>query len=374
MRRWLKVILPMVLLLLLSLPSTAASDLPEEYRAVVEELPNEILEYLPDGIGAEGNLTEDSLLEASSPGYLLSVAAELLGISLSSSLRLFAALSAILVLCALFREVGGVTGSGSLSSALRFCSVCCLFLTVSGALVGHLRELTLYFDRLNGMMGAMIPVTGTVWAMGGNVSTATAGTATLYSILAVSQALCSSSLIPMVGICTTLILCNMAFPDLGMGQFLNAVRKLYTVGVGFVMTLLVASLAAQTAIGSAADGTAAKAAKFLSSTVIPVVGGSVGDTLRTVASGVIYVKSVVGVSGILFVLLLLLPILVELLVCRLFLLLGSGGADMLGCSGESRLLSELGTVYGTMIGVVSMTGVMFVLSFVIFMQTAVAVS
>ncbi|MBO5904569.1 MAG: hypothetical protein J6Q64_04245, partial [Clostridia bacterium] len=92
------------------------------------------------------------------------------------------------------------------------------------------------------------------------------------------------------------------------------------------------------------------------------------------ASGVEYVKSVVGVSGILFVLLLLLPILIELLLTRLAFLLGSGAAELLGCDREGKLLGEIGSVFGTMISVVAMSAVMFILSFVIFAHTAVAIA
>ena len=367
------------LMVLFTVPIVGAEEtavaIPKEYTEAVEQLPEELLDRLPDGVreGSEEN-PEEALIQMSGTKYLLSVASELLGVSLSSAGKLLASIGALLVLCAILREIGENAGSGTLSSALQFCSMGCLFLILSGTLIGHVSELKLYFERMNGMMSTMIPVTGTVWAMGGNVSTASAGTATLYSILAISEGLCAKSLLPIIGISTSLVLCNLAFPDLGMGQFLSAVRKLYTVGVGFLMTLLVASLATQTAIGTAADGTGAKAAKFLSSTVIPIVGGSVGDTLRSVASGVEYVKSIVGVSGILFVILLLLPTLIRLLVSRLCFLLGSGMADLLGCSRESRLLSEMGTIYGTMVGVTSMTAIMFLLSFVIFMQTAVAIA
>lgn len=371
--------LAMLLVAFFAIPTMGAEEtavaIPKEYTEAVEQLPEELLDRLPDGVReeSEGN-PEEALIQMSGTQYLLSVASELFGVSLSSAGKLLASIGALLVLCAILREIGENAGSGTLSSALRFCSMGCLFLILSGTLIGHVSELKLYFERMNGMMSTMIPVTGTVWAMGGNVSTASAGTATLYSILAISEGLCAKSLLPIIGISTSLVLCNLAFPDLGMGQFLSAVRKLYTVGIGFLMTLLVASLATQTAIGTAADGTGAKAAKFLSSTVIPIVGGSVGDTLRSVASGVEYVKSIVGVSGILFVILLLLPTLIRLLVSRLCFLLGSGMADLLGCSRESRLLSEMGTIYGTMVGVTSMTAIMFLLSFVIFMQTAVAIA
>ena len=131
------------------------------------------------------------------------------------------------------------------------------------------------------------------------------------------------------------------------------------------MTLLLALLSSQNTLCAAADSTGARTAKLVSSTIIPTVGGSVGETLRTVASGVQYLKSVVGISGIFFILLLLLPTL-------LAFLLGSGVAEILGCEGEGKLLGELGSVYGCMTSVVAMTSVMFILALNLFVRTATA--
>jgi hypothetical protein len=98
----------------------------------------------------------------------------------------------------------------------------------------------------------------------------------------------------------------------------------------------------------------------------------VGDTLRTVAGGVSYLKSIVGISGIVFVVLLLLPVLISLVLTRLVFLLTSGVADMLGCETEGKLLSELSSVWGVMIAVVSMCAVMFIFALVIFVRITIA--
>ena len=139
------------------------------------------------------------------------------------------------------------------------------------------------------------------------------------------------------------------------------------------MTLLVMLLSVQTTLSAAADGTAARAAKMVASSVIPIVGGSVSETLRTVASGVQYIKSVVGVGAIALIIILLLPTLVSLVLTRLAFIISGCVADMLGCESESRLLGELGGVWGCMIAVVSMTAVMFILALSIFIKSAVAV-
>ena len=139
------------------------------------------------------------------------------------------------------------------------------------------------------------------------------------------------------------------------------------------MSLLCFLLSSQSTLCAAADSTGARTAKLFSGMAIPIVGSGVGETLRIVAGSVQYLKSIVGIGGIVFVLLLLLPVLLSLIVTRLVFLLGSGVAEMLGCEVEGKLISELGGIWGTMIAVVAMCSVMFILALSIFVRIAVAV-
>ena len=209
--------------------------------------------------------------------------------------------------------------------------------------------------------------------MGGNVATASAGTGTLYVFLAVCQRVCAASILPICGVMTVLALCGTLSPEIGVRGIAGAIKKIYTFSLGAIMTLLLASLSAGTTLTAAADSTTARAARLAASTAIPIVGGSVGETLRTLSAGVQYMKGIVGFGGVLLLLLLVLPVLLSLIFTRLAFLLSVGVAELLGCDREARLLGELSGIWGTMIAVVAMSAVMFVLALVLFVRTVVAV-
>ena len=80
-----------------------------------------------------------------------------------------------------------------------------------------------------------------------------------------------------------------------------------------------------------------------------------------------------GIGGIAFILILVLPIIVRLLLIRWVFVLAVAIAELIGCDSESKLLSELGSVYGVLIAVVSMCSVMFVLAITIFLRSSIAV-
>ena len=368
----------LTVLLMMAFPVSARAvgaygEMPEGYDAMIESLPEELRDRLPDGVDAEDAEAVGEAVRTMTDGaFLLEWVSDWMGVELGQALRLFAKLLGLLLLAALLGRLCGSLGSEALVGAVRFCGTTAIFSAIVYVQLEHLRGAQVYFERIGSLMGSMIPVAGAVWAMGGNVTTASAGTAGLYGFLSVCEGLCAETVIPVCCICTVLALWNTLSPEMGLRGLSASIKRIYTFSLGLIMTLLVASLGSQTTLTAAADSVTARTAKMVSATVIPTVGGSVGETLRTVGAGVQYLKGVVGIGGVGLLLLLTLPTFLSLLMTRLVFLLCGGIAEMLGCDAESRLLGELGSAYGCVIAVVSMTSVMFILGLVIFVKSVVA--
>lgn len=347
--------------------------MPDSFGTVQETLPEYVREQLPSGMSSEDAEHQgEALSEMLTLPYWLSVGEKALGQVFGKGVRLFALLCGLLVLSSVFHTICHSMGAEGLQNAARFCSVGCVFFVILQMQEDQLSSVVQFFERLLALMASMIPVTGTLLAMGGNVTTAAQGSATLGVFLSVAEGLCAQTVMPVCAIGTAMALCQALSPDLGLRGVASAIRKTYTVTLGVIMSLLCFLLSSQSTLCAAADGMGARTAKLFSGMVIPIVGSGVGETLRIVAGSVQYLKSIVGIGGIVFVLLLVLPVLLSLIVTRLVFLLGSGVAEMLGCEVEGKLISELGGIWGTMIAVVAMCSVMFILALAIFVRIAVA--
>ena len=137
-------------------------------------------------------------------------------------------------------------------------------------------------------------------------------------------------------------------------------------GIDLMSALVLGSYGKQFAAGTKLARTAGLTGQ------IPVVGGALGDTFRTVASGVAFLKSTVGVGAMIILFVLLLPVLIGLLLTRLSLRLSHTVADLLGCESESRLLSELVHIFGMLIAVVSLCSVLLIFALTLFVRTSAA--
>ena len=343
----------------------------EEFDAAI---PDELKDKLPDGALNDGDSFAQSVSEMSTSEYIVSVVTEILGLELGEAIKLFASLLGVIMISAVFGTVGQGMENSALSLAMRFCSSAAVITVSVSSLYSHFSQLEVFFDKLGTLVNGMIPITAAVWAMGGNVSTASVGSASFYVILTVCQALLTVTLIPVCCVLSVFGFCDALSDEIKMGRVVSAIKKIYNFILVSVMTILLSSLAAQTAIAASADTAAAKTARLVSGTLIPVVGGSVGETFRTLAGGVSYLKNVLGIGGIIMIALLVLPLALSVLLTRFAFLLAGGVADMLGCTGQAKLLDNLGEVYGSMLAVVSGVGVTFIFALCIFMQTVVAVA
>lgn len=320
----------------------------------------------------DADLTGKTLTELLQPKRVLEEIFESVSIALPDAASMLCVMAGLCLLSAVCRRMCEGMGSGALCTGAEFVSqaaVICAMLTLQ---TGQFDMIKRFFTSLTSLMGSMIPVTGIVWAMGGNVTTASVGTATLYAMLSVTQRVCATTVLPVCYVTGVSAVCTGLCGSDGFCGFSRAVRRVYNFVIGLMMTVLVFALGAQTTIAVSADTAAARGAKLLTGTVIPVVGGAVGDTLRTVAGSVQYIKSVVGIGGILIALTVTLPTLVSLVLYRAVLVLSSGFADMLGCRREGQLLSELGNIYGCLLGAVAICSVAFVIALGIFVRCTVA--
>ena len=346
----------------------------EEWDEFLDSVPPEALEYFPEGGFAEVEEYSNAVSEMTSPSYVVDVIFEMLGVEVKGTFKLLFLLIGVILISSVISALAKMADTPTLRAVMRYCSLGAVFASVVYVFYGHFERLELFFERISAFFNGMIPVTASIWALGGNVTTASAGSATLYCFLNVFEKLWAASAIPVTTLVIMLGFCNVLCSDLKTCRIVGSIKKIYGFFLGISMTLLLSSLAAQTVLCAVADSAAARTGRLVSSTLIPVIGGNLGEALRTVASSVVYLKGVFGVGGIVVIALLTLPVALTILLARFAFGISSAFADILGCEEESKLLSVFSDAYGCVLAVVCGVGMMFVLALCIFMKTAVAVA
>lgn len=354
-----------------SLPQT--DRMPTEYQDFLEAVPKEIRDLLPSGLFSDK--TEEvgeAVAQMSDFSYLLQTVLSLVGLRLEDCAKILATVCGLLMLSALFGTWKTAFRSESVYRAFSFCATLVITVALLSQSGNCLQAVSSYFSKLNTLTAASVPLMGALYAMGGNVSAAVASSSGLSVFMMLLEELVGKSILPFCGLCMAGSLVSSLDPSLRTGSLLGTVKKNYTTALAFFMMLLLAMLAAQTALGTRGDTLAMRSAKFAAGNLIPVVGGSVAELLRTVSAGVGFLRGTVGWCGILLILLTLLPTLIELLLLRFCWQLCASLADLLGCDGEKRLLEEFSSLLGFLIAAVSICSSVLLLAMALFAHCSTA--
>lgn len=365
--------------LLFALPFSACAEetetLPKSYRDLLDALPQSVLEKLPEGaFSEETEMVGDAVGEMSSFSYLLQTVLSLVGLRLGECLKLLCTVMGILILSSICRTFCTSIGKPEIARAFSFLMTLIITVAIFAKGFGTIESTVSYFHTLNTFTSASIPLMGSLYVMGGNAAAAVATSAGLSLFMTVLEEVVGRSIVPFCGICLALSLIGACDGAPRLGGVLASLKKNYTLMLSFLMMLLLAMLSAQTVLGASQDTLAMRSAKFAAGSLIPVVGGSVAELLRSVSAGVGYMRSAVGICGVLLLILLMLPTLVELLLARTAWQICSFFAELLGCDGEKRLLDEFASLNGYLIAAVAICSSVLFLTFTLFTHCATALA
>lgn len=357
--------------------ATGATESVEEsgfgaIREFRESLPPEVTALLPDGFFGEDPETVASAVQnAADVPKILAYIRDFLGVSLRQALPLLAAVSGILVLSAVLRAVGATSGAGT-GRAFSFCSVTVLTLLLLRQSLSGVSRLRAWFEMLCTLAGSMLPMMGTLYALGGNVGAAAANHTVMSVFLSVAQMLCTRAVLPVAGICLLLAVCDALTGRAALKPLGNLIKRTFTLGFSFLMLLLSFLLGLQTTLAAGSDTLALRTVRFAAGSFLPVVGGSVSEAMKTVAGSISYLRTLAGSGGILVLFLFFLPTFLTVLTTRIVFLLCGALAELLEAKSEGRVLSELASVYGFFLAVIAAVFTMAVFALTIFAHCAVA--
>ena len=375
------VFLSLVFLLFLLCPTIFADEnkdtetLPDVYGDLLNSLPPSILERLPEG--ALSNKAEEvggAVGQMSSFSYLLQTVLSLVGLRLGDCLGLLCSVVGILILSSICRTFCASLKKPEIARAFSLMITLIITVTIFAKGFGTIESTVSYFHTLNTFTSAAVPLMGGLYVMGGNAATAVATSAGLSLFMTVLEEIVGRSIVPFCGICLALALIGACEGGPRLGGLLTGLKKNYTLMLSFFMMLLLAMLSSQTILGASKDTLAMRSAKFAAGSFIPVVGGSVGELLRSVSASVGYMRSAVGICGVLLLLLLMLPTLVELLLARTTWQICSFFAELLGCDGEKRLLDAFASINGYLIAAVAICSSVLFLTFTLLTHCATALA
>lgn len=370
-------ILPLLLLMLLfvlTFPVKAAGQqlemelTPEEEQLLWESSGAEELENLvPDQareILRESGLSQmDSaaVLEMDGKGFLKGIFDSLWD-KIWEPVRMFASMTAVVLLAALMGSMSQGLQDRSLSGIYQLISVLCISGMVVGPLMDAIRHTSGLIQQVSQFLLGFVPVYAGIISVSGKPLSAFTCHSMLMGMVELMSGASQAILIPLTGVYLAVCLTGAASGGMEAGGVARTVKSIATWILGLLMTLFVGLLTIKSFVSGAADTVSLRAGKYLAGSFLPMIGGAVGDALGVVQSSVGVIRSTVGVFGILAVAACFLPGILQLALLGLAVKAAQGIGSMLGTSQVSSVLEAAGFVLSFLQTVMILYGLMVIIS------------
>ena len=149
---------------------------------------------------------------------------------------------------------------------------------------------------------------------------------------------------------------------------------MFTFFVGFITLIFTTVISSQSLLASRGDSLGAKTAKLLSVQIIPLVGGTVGESLKTAGASIEYLRSNVGIALVVAFLLLVLPTIISISLYRMVFTITNSLAGILGCKKEGYVISEIASIYGYVLAILCLCSLILLFLLTVFAKCSSPIS
>ena len=211
-------------------------------------------------------------------------------------------------------------------------------------------------------MTSFVPIYAGILTVGGKGLTAAGMSFSLLFAAEAVNMVASFVILPLMGCYLGMGLVSGITTGGGALALGETVKKAATWLFSLTLTVFLGLLSIQTAVNASADSAGLRTVKFVLSSLVPVTGGALSESMTTLTSSMKLLRSSVGMYGVLALGISVLPIVLELLLWRLALFLVGAAAELFGVKEGVDLFKCADHVLSTLLGVILFTASLFIIS------------
>lgn len=234
-----------------------------------------------------------------------------------------------------------LTQSSGMNNALILFGSTVITLMTIGSIADTINSCLSVLKLSGGFVAAYVPVFTLIVSFSGNPASALVYNSFVLGLTEVMTAVVNGGLVDFIG-CFLCLAIAFAFNEsLNTSKLINAVNKTATLVLSISGSLFSGILTVKNIMAASLDGVSVKGIRFLLSSFIPIIGASISEAYASVLGSINLIKSSVAVVGIIAVVIINLPVIVETLLYYLSFSALSYISGITGCNRVSDLFGAI---------------------------------
>lgn len=273
----------------------------------------------------------------------------------------FSSVLAIILLSALLNE----QGNASVNKTVMFATSLAIVGVISVPVFSSISAAVNAMKGCSVFIFSFVPVFAVIVAVGGRAATSASMSALLLGAANAVSFIANFAVVPLMSGYLGISIASSISDQFDNNTISAGIKKFSFWIMSFVSTVFLGILGLQTTVNASADNLTMRTAKFIIGSSVPVAGGVLSEALNTLTASMSLLKSSVGIYGVVICCLIFLPILLELLLWRFCIWLTIFVSSTFSVKKISGLLQSIDTVLSVLIGIILLTGAMFIISLTI---------
>jgi stage III sporulation protein AE len=275
---------------------------------------------------------------------------DILMLELTRPLRMLAALTGVILLCAVVETLRDSSESGKATGKASDAFGIVGVLAGAGLMIMYVSDIILRAAAALHSGGVFlltfVPVFAGVMAIAGQLTTASVFAVSVITAGQVFTYITSMFLTPLASVILGVSAAGALTPDLKIDALAQTVQKIIIWTLGLLVAIFTGLLSLQSFMSTSADTVALRAAKFTVSNSVPFVGSAVGDALSAVRGSMNVLRNSTGTFGIIAGIAIIAPTLISVFVHKLALSVAAAVSTVFGLPQLSSLLKSGESVMG----------------------------
>ena len=286
---------------------------------------------------------------------------KLFGTEVKSSITTLISILIIIVVHSVLKSISDSLEDDSISKIIYYVQYI-LIVTIIMSSFGQTIELVKTTARnLVGFMNSLIPILIVLMTYTGTAITSSLVQPVLLFMINFIGNIIQNLLIPIVLIVTVLAIISKISERAQIVKMTKFLKSSVTWFLGIMLTLFVGILSLEGTLTSSVDGITAKTTKAAISSLIPVVGKILGDTVDSVLGCGLILKNAVGIVGVIVIIGICIIPIIKLGTLSIIYNLASGIIEPIADEKIVKLLEEMGGIFKLLFGIICALSVMLII-------------
>ena len=285
----------------------------------------------------------------------------LFGKELVSSMKTLVGILVIVLVHSILKAISEGFENDSISRIIYYVQYILIITLIMNNFSSLISNINNTINNLTGFTNCLIPLLTTLMVYTGSITTSSLLEPIILFVVDFIGNIIGALVLPAVSIIVALIIVSKISDKIQIVRLADFMKSSIGWFLGIILTIFVGVISLEGTLTSSVDGITAKTAKAAISSLIPVVGKVLGDSVDSVLGCGIVLKNAVGVVGVVIIIGICIVPIIKLATLSILYSISSAIIEPIADEKIVRLLGEFSSIFKLLLGILCSVSVLFII-------------